>query len=93
MLERYVALARRLGLPATARVAVGTEVVAEAERLCLEVSQEWPGIAFFTGKLVFQRERWWHGLLHNQTASAIQRRLEWAGKTMVTLPIRVRSAT
>jgi hypothetical protein len=93
MLERYVALARRLGLRATARVVVGTEVVAEAERLCLEVSREWPEIAFFTGKLVFQRERWWHGLLHNQTARAIQRRLEWAGKTMVTLPIRVRSTS
>lgn len=90
MLARYARLAAAQGIPATARVAVGTEVVAEAERLCLEVGSEFPRATFFTGRLVFQRERWWHALLHNGTALAIQKRLHWAGRTMVTLPIRVR---
>jgi hypothetical protein len=64
-------------------------VVAEAERLCLRPA----GVSratVFTGRLVFQRERWWHAFLHNRTALAIQKRLQWAGRTMVTLPIRVR---
>jgi amino acid transporter len=93
MLARYQALAAGLGLPAVSRLRIGTEVVAEAEALCLEVSREFPRTTFFTGKLIFQREKWWHRLLHNETAMAIQERLQWAGKTMVTLPIRVREST
>ena len=90
MLRRYTRLAASQGVPAAYRFAIGTEVVAEAEQLCLEVSREFPRSTVFTGKMVFQRERWWHALLHNRTAQAIQKRLQWAGRTMVTLPIRVR---
>ncbi len=92
MLGRYRRLAAGLGIPATARMAIGTEVVAEAERLCLEVGREFPKATFFAGQLIFQRPRWWHRLLHNGTPRAIQERLQWAGRTMVTMPIRVRSA-
>jgi hypothetical protein len=35
-------------------------------------------------------ERWYQRLLHNETALAIQKRLQWAGRTMVLMPIRVR---
>ncbi|HTL06502.1 MAG TPA: hypothetical protein VL241_12190, partial [Gemmatimonadales bacterium] len=90
MLARYRALAAELKLPSTVRWKAGTEVVATAESLCLEVAAEFPRVTFFAGKLIFQRPRWWHALLHNETARAIQERLQWAGKTMVTLPIRVR---
>ena len=90
MLQRYVALAEGQGLAATARHRIGTEVVASAEELCLAVSREFPRCTFFSGKMIFQRERWWHGLLHNDTALAIQKRLQWAGRTMVTMPLRVR---
>jgi amino acid transporter len=90
MLRQYVILAGRLGLPATSRLAIGTEVVAAAEKLCLETAREFPLTTFFTGKLIFQKERWWQRLLHNETALAIQKRLQWAGKTMVSMPIRVR---
>jgi amino acid transporter len=92
MLARYVALAHRLGVPAISRMAIGTEVVEEAERLCLAVAREFPRTTFFAGKMIFQREQWWQRFLHNETAQAIQKRLQWAGKTMVTLPIRVREA-
>jgi amino acid transporter len=92
MLRRYVSLAQSLGIPASFRLAVGTEVVAAAESLCLDVARDHPRVTFFAGKLIFARERRWHALLHNETALAIQRRLHWLGKTMVTLPIRVRAA-
>ena len=90
MLERYRALAAGMGIAAATRMKVGTEVVAAAEELCLEIAREFPHATFFTGKMIFQRPRWWHRLLHNETALAIQERLQWAGKTMVTVPIRVR---
>ncbi|HEV8195478.1 MAG TPA: hypothetical protein VGP87_02460, partial [Gemmatimonadales bacterium] len=92
MLARYVALSESLGVPATSRMALGTDVVAEAGKLCVQVGAEFPNTTFFAGRLMFQREGWWHRLLHNDTAFAIQKQLQWAGKTMVTLPIRVRGA-
>ena len=92
MLAKYVAFAANLGIPATARMAIGTEAVAEAERLCLEAAREFPHIVYFAGKLIFQQEKWYHRLLHNETALVIEKRLRWLGKTMVTLPIRVRHA-
>jgi K+ transporter len=90
MLGRYVLLAQGLGVAATSRMAIGTEVVETAEQLCLEVAREFPRSTFFAGKMIFQREAWYQGILHNETAFAIQKRLQWAGKTMVTMPVRVR---
>ncbi len=90
MLDKYVVLARGLGIPATARYVVGTDVVDEAEQLCLETAKEFPRVTFFSGKVIFQREAWYQRLLHNETASAVQKRLHWAGHIMVILPARVK---
>ncbi|HEY3353118.1 MAG TPA: APC family permease [Polyangia bacterium] len=89
-LRKYVALAQKLGVPATYRLAVGTDAVSEATRLCLEVAKEFPNVTFFAGKIIFQRDRWYQRFLHNETAFAIEKRLQWAGKTMAILPARVR---
>jgi len=89
-LLRYVELAARLGIPATYRSAIGTDIVDEAETLCVEASKEFPKSTFFAGKVVFQRDRWYQRLLHNETPFAIQKRLVWGGRTMVVLPVRVR---
>jgi hypothetical protein len=89
-LEQYVEFARRLGFAAKGFHALGTDVVEEAEKLARRVCAEFPRTTFFSGQLVFQRETWYHRLLHNQTAYAIQRRLQWNGQAMVILPVRVR---
>ena len=88
-LEKYVDLARRLGLPADYRFDIGTDVVESATQLCEKVAEEFPRSTFFTGQLIFQRVRFFQKLLHNETAFAIQRRLQWDGMTTVILPIRV----
>lgn len=88
-LKQYVKLAQDMGIPATYRMAVGTDAVAEAEALGREVAKEFPRVTFFAGYILFQRERWYQRLLHNETAFAIHRRLQWAGMTMVILPARV----
>ena len=88
-LRKYVALAHRLHLYADFRVAVGTEAVSEAERLCREIAQEYPNAIFFAGKLVFEREAWFQRLLHNETAYQLQRRLQFAGLNAMVLPVRV----
>ncbi len=88
MLARYAELASRLGVPAATRLAVGTDAVEEAEKLCLAVAKEFPRSTFFAGQVIFERESWLQRLLHNQTAYAIQRRLQLAGRNTVILPAR-----
>jgi hypothetical protein len=88
-LKQYVQLVNRMGIPATFRTSVGTDAVAECYELGREVAREFPRTTFFAGYILFQRERWYQRLLHNETAFAIQRRLQWAGMTMVILPARV----
>jgi hypothetical protein len=88
-LKRYVDFAHGQGIPATSRMAIGTDAVAEGERLCLEVAKDYPQITFFAGKILFQKEKWYQHMLHNETALAIQKRLQWAGKSVVVVPARV----
>src|SRR3954454_2627835 len=88
-LQKYVDLARRMGIPADFKSSIGTEAVAECERLATEVPREYERSIFFSWKLIFERERWWDRLLHNETAYSIQRRLQFAGLAMVVLPVRV----
>jgi amino acid transporter len=89
-LGQYVDLARRLGLPATSFMSIGTDAVDELEHLCLAVAKRFPRVVFFAGQLVFNRDTWYQRLFHNQTAFSLQRRLQWDGIPMVILPTRVR---
>ncbi|HEX8961083.1 MAG TPA: APC family permease [Geobacteraceae bacterium] len=89
-LEKYVDLARRLGFAADYRMAVATDVVDGAMTTCKEIVEEYPRSTVFTGQLTFRLEKFYHRMLHNETAFAIQRRLQWDGITTVILPIRVK---
>ena len=57
--------------------------------LCEDVRKEFPRSIFYLGQLVFEKDRFYYRLLHNETAFAIQRRLQFAGLQAVVLPIRV----
>jgi len=88
-LEKYVALVRQLGFRADYRYTVATEAVEHAVELCEQVKKEFPRSIFFLGQLVFENDRFYYRILHNETAFAIQRRLQFAGLQAVVLPIRV----
>jgi K+ transporter len=88
-LKKYVEFSRNQGIPATYRYAIDTEAVAGAEKLCIEVAAEFPRVTFFAGKVIFGKERWYHAILHNGTAYAIQKRLQWDGQMVVVVPVRV----
>ena len=88
-LQKYVKLARGLGFCADYRMETGTDVVETASRLCESIAAEFPDSLFFAGKIVFRHETIFHKLLHNETANAIQRRLQWDGIPVVILPVRV----
>ncbi|MDP9121423.1 MAG: APC family permease [Acidobacteriota bacterium] len=87
-LAKYVDLARRLGFPADSVSELAIEVVNGAASLCERVARIYPKATIFTGKLVFRNERFFYRLLHNQTSTIIQHRLQWTGVPMVVLPIR-----
>jgi len=88
-LKKYVDLARRLGFAADYRMTVGTDVVESAVALCASTRKEFPRATVFTGQLTFRLEKAYHKMLHNETAFAVQRQLQWKGITTVILPIRV----
>ena len=91
-LEMYVEFSHRLGFRAEWRYAIGTEAVEKVVELAHEVRAEFPRSVFFLGALVFEKDNLFHRILHNETALAIQRRLQFAGLEAVTLPIRVLGA-
>ncbi|MCX6688175.1 MAG: APC family permease [Methanoregula sp.] len=87
-LVKYVDLAQSMGFAADYRMDVGTDVVDLAVSLCEEITREFPNSTFFTGQIVFRHENPFHKILHNETAFAIQRRLQYSGITTVILPVR-----
>jgi amino acid transporter len=88
-LQKYVDLARHLGFAADCRWATGTDVVETATQLCKDIKAEFHRSTVFTGKLTFRREKFYHKILHNETAFAIQRQLHWDEITSMALPIRM----
>ncbi len=88
-LQKYVDFAHRLGFRAEMRFAVGREAVEQVVQLCEQIRQQFPRAIFYLGQLVFENDRFYYRLLHNETAFAIQRRLQFAGLQAIVLPIRV----
>lgn len=88
-IDKFVLLARTLGLEADGEYTLGTDPVAESTQLCLKIRQRFPRSVFFAGKLLFEAEKWYYPLLHNETAYAITRRLQLQGIPMVVMPIRI----
>jgi hypothetical protein len=88
-LQRYVDFAHRLGFRAEMRYAIGREAVEQVVALAEEIRKEFPRAIFYLGQLVFENDRFYYRMLHNETAFAIQRRLQFAGLQAIVLPIRV----
>lgn len=86
--QKYVDLTRHLGFPADGVTDIGIEVVAEATDVCERVARQYAKATIISGKLVFRQERMFNRLLHNETPTLIQRRLQWLGVPMVVLPVR-----
>jgi hypothetical protein len=87
-LEKYVDLAREMGFAADYRMDIGTDVADTAVPLCREIAGEFQNSTFFTGQIVFRHENPFQKILHNETAFAIQRRLQYSGITTVIMPVR-----
>jgi amino acid transporter len=87
-LEKYVDLAREMGFASDYRMDIGTDVVDLAVPLCKNIAKEFQNSTFFTGQIVFRHENPFQKILHNETAFAVQRRLQYSGITTVIMPVR-----
>ncbi len=87
--DRYVAYMGKRGFYAEGRIALGTDIVDEAARLCDSIADKFPQAQFFAGQLVFQDESLVTRWLHNHTVFELQRRLYQNGRAMLILPIQV----
>jgi amino acid transporter len=88
-LKSFVDFATCLGWYAEYRYDLGVDLIEDLEKLCEAVASEFPRVVFFSGKLVFQQENLFTRLLHNHTPFTLQQKLQFAGREMMILPIRV----
>ena len=88
-LQKYVDFAHRLGFRAEMRYSIGREAVEQVVALAEEIRKDFPRAIFYLGQLVFENDRFYYRMLHNETAFAIQRRLQFKGLQAIVLPIRV----
>ena len=88
-LKKFVGFMEGLGLPARYDFSIGTDAVDELEKLCKSTCKMYRTVVFFSGKLLFEKEKWYHLIFHNQTTHALQKRLQWAGLMLVILPMRL----
>jgi len=77
------------GLAAEWRMSIGTDVLDEGVAVCRAIAADFPRAVFFSGKLIFEHERFFQRLLHNETAQQLQRRLQFNGMPSMVLPLRV----
>ena len=88
--DRYVTLMRHNDFAADWRTAVGTDVVAELEKLAPDLVKEFPQSVFFLGQLILPRDSMITRWLHNSITFSVQRRLFGLGVPFVTLPVQVK---
>ena len=88
-LKSFVEYANCLGWYAEYRYGVGVDLMAELEALCESVAKEFSRTVFFSGRLVFEKENIFTRMLHNHTPFTLQQRLQFSGRDMMILPIRV----
>jgi amino acid transporter len=87
--KHYVSYISRHGYYSESHIALGTDIVDEAEKLCNEIAEQFPQSQFFAGQLVFDAENRIGRWLHNHTVFELQRRLYQDNRVMLVLPIKV----
>lgn len=85
----FVQYATQAGMPATSYASFGTDPVDELYHLAEKVAHDFPNCVFFAGNVISSKDSWVMRLLHNETALGLQRRLLFADKRMVILPMRL----
>lgn len=86
---RYVTYIGKRGFYSESHIALGTDIVDEAAKVCDVIAEKFPQAQFFAGQLVFKDESLMTRWLHNHTVFELQRRMYQHGRAMLILPIQV----
>lgn len=87
--QKYVSLAKRLGVYAEGFTSIGLDIVQEVLKILPEITKRFPNSIFFGGQIVFQKETFFTRLLHNHTVFLIQKELYHRGYQFIILPIKL----
>ena len=87
--ERYVSFMKHNGYYAEGFTCLGTDVIAETEKIAADITERFKNSVFFGGQLVFSEETLITRMLHNYTVFTLQRRFYQKGIPFVLVPIRV----
>lgn len=88
-LNFFVNFCHSHGMAAKSYLAFGIDAINEVDSLCQQVHAEFPNAIFFISKLITEKDNFLTRVLHNQAATALQRRLHLNGMQMVILPMKV----
>lgn len=86
-LQKFSELLAQVGVSVQTRFAIDTDPVDGLDILCYQAAQDFRNPILFSGQVIFECEKWFHGFLHNQTSFQLQKRLQMRGLTLVILPI------
>lgn len=89
MLKKYVDYCSARGLASTYYHDYGTDVIETVSRLTERISADFPHAVFFAAKLIFEKENYGVGMLHNQTAYMVQKRLHNKGQNLIIMPMKI----
>ncbi len=88
-LSYFIDFCHHHGLAAKAYSVYGTDPIDLLSGLAEKVNMAFSNSIFFASKLVFENDNWITRLLHNETPTALQRRLHLKGLQMVILPMKL----
>jgi hypothetical protein len=88
-IEKYVTYMNSQGFYADSLTLTGTDIIDEIEKISPSLLKRYPGVVFFGGQIVFEKETFLTRWLHNYTVFALQRRLYNYGIPFMVMPIRV----
>jgi len=88
-LSYFVNFCNSKGWAAKSYLSFGTDPIEEFTQLAERVRTAFPNSIFFTSKLILDQDNWFTRMLHNQAATALQRRFHLRGMQMVILPMKL----
>ncbi len=88
-LKFFNAYAHALGMPAKVYSGFSTNMVNELLDISTQVCEEFSDVIFFSSRAVFNKDNLFNRILHDDTASILQRKLNFAGEQVIIMPMNI----
>jgi amino acid transporter len=88
-LKFFNAYANALGVPAKVYSGFSTNMVNELTEIAHKVCEEFSDVIFFSSRAIFSKDNLFNRFLHDDTASILQRKLNFAGEQLIITPMNI----